>query len=114
MGLIKAIPGSGENRIARQGIMRTRLFDETRIFLNNSNCKWVSIGVKPTSPYGKGDIKNFVVEIYLGGEKTVPMALGGVVGFTQLMRQIREIDFFQNLHPDVSNYFRITFKNTKY
>lgn len=85
------------------------MFSESRIFLNNSGSKWLSIGIKPEPLTFSGlCISNFTTEILLCGEKCFDLALGGLTGVLQLMRQLRKIPFFKHVHTDVSRIFVIS------
>lgn len=104
------------DRAQRQALMRDRIYDESRIHLNNSNVKWMSIGINPTSLGSIGGIKNFSAEIRLMGLKSFGgygdgfrggaglwvFSIGGLTEFLQLMRQIREIDIFRLYSVEVS------------
>lgn len=79
--------------------MRKRLFNASRIYLNNSNTKWLDIGVKPSSNHF-GNISGFTTEVFLDGDKCTRLALGGLIGFKQLVRQIRGTDEFKHLQAD--------------
>lgn len=85
------------------------MFDETRIFLNNSRSKWLSIGIKPEPmKISNAIIKNFVTEVLLCGEKCFDLPLSGVAGLLQLLGQLREIPYFKNDHNEVSSdYFYV-------
>lgn len=94
-GRVNWIPATPVQCFDRQQLMRKRMFSQSRIFLNNSNSKWLDIGVKPSSPKDSEGIKNFTTEVFLDGEKCSRLALGGALGFRQLIRQIRGIQEFQ-------------------
>lgn len=101
------IPVESEQHFDRVQLMRKRLFNTTRIYLNNSNTKWLDIGVKPCSNQA-GKIVTFATEVYLDGDKCSRLALGGIVGFRQLVRQIRGTDEFKHLQEDAYvSYFQI-------
>ena len=98
----KSIPITAKQHFERARLIRKRLFNQSRIYLNNSNSKWLDIGVQPTSYQFDGVIDEFTTEIFLGGEKCNRLALGGIVGFRQLIRQIRQIDEFKLMRGNTS------------
>lgn len=100
---LSSIPCSDAQRAQRLLLSRSRLYAETKVYLNNSNCKWIAIGVSPNQREG-GPIKKFETELFLGGDKSASVPIGGVVGFLQLVRQLRTIGYWQNMFLDVSNY----------
>lgn len=99
---LSSIPCSDVQRTQRLLLSRSRLYTETKVYLNNTNCKWVSVGVAPYQGEG-GPIKKFETELFLGGDKCASVPLGGIVGFLQLVRQLRSIGYWQNMFLDVSN-----------
>lgn len=100
---VNEICGSADQRKQRSLLMRSRLYTETKLYLNNSNTKWLSIGVTPSSREKAGGIKNFFTDLYLGGTNCQTLALGGVSGFKKLCRQLREINYWQNMFPEVNS-----------
>lgn len=93
------IPVNEEKHFDRAKLIHKRLFNTSRIYLNNSNTKWLDIGVKPCSNHF-GNITEFVTEVFLDGDKCSRLALGGLVGFKQLVRQIRGSDDFKQIQGD--------------
>lgn len=96
---LQYIPVTNIQHFDREKLMHKRLFNASRIYLNNSNTKWLDIGVKPTSNH-VGDITSFTTEVFLDGDKCSRLALGGLTGFKQLVRQIRGTDAFEHLQSD--------------
>lgn len=96
------------DRVHRQNLTRDRIYDESRIYLNNSNCKWGS------SLGSLGGIKNFSTDIRIMGLRSFGdgsrggsgagisvFSVGGLTEFLQLMRQLREIDIFRSYCVEV-------------
>lgn len=100
---VTSIPGSDNQRIQRVGMLHTRLYCETKVYLNNTNCKWIAVGVTPNQR-AAGPVTNFETELYIGGDKCASVAIGGVVGFLQLVRQLRTIGYWQNMFLEVSSH----------
>lgn len=96
------ICGSSDQRKQRVLLTRSRLFSETKIYLNNSNSKWVSVGVTPSSREKAGPIKNFYTELYIGGINCQSLSLGGITGFKKFVRQLREIGYWRHMFLEVS------------
>lgn len=80
-------------------ITRNRILLEKRYFLNNSNTKWVSVGVKPDSKLLSVDSRGFYVEVLICGVKMSPMSLGGHDGFLNLCQSLRTLDEFKFAYP---------------
>lgn len=68
---------------------------EMRFYTNNSNSKWISIGVIPSTTILNDDAKGFFMEAYLCGEKVAPLPLGGLHGLAALFNTIRQLPNFQ-------------------
>lgn len=100
---VNEICGSADQRNQRALLIRSRAFSETKVYLNNSNTKWLTVGVTPNSREKAGSIKNFYTELYIGGSNCQTLPLGGITGFKRLVRQLREIGYWQNMYLDVSN-----------
>lgn len=98
---LSSIPCSDVPNVQRSLLSRSRLYSETKVYLNNTNCKWISNGVAPIEREG-GPIKRFETELFLGGDKCASVSLGGVVVFLQLVRQLRIIGYWQNMFSYVS------------
>lgn len=89
----------------RQQRMHYRLYDETTVYLNRSNSKWISIGIAPSS-LEIGSTKSFTLEIRIRGDKTekgfMPaFTIGGLGEFLQLVRQVRNIDRLRSTSLEV-------------
>lgn len=75
---------------------------EKRYFLNQSNTKWISIGIKPLS------LDAFYADVMLHGEKMKPLCLGGIDGFLNLCQILRNFDEFKFAYPGTAgNYEEI-------
>lgn len=66
-----------------------RLLNETRLFINNSSTKWISIGVVPSAKIIEEP--GFKVDVQIGGDKMKPMSLGGLDGYLTLIHNLSEI-----------------------
>lgn len=57
-----------------------QLLKETRVFLNKSNSKWVTIGINPED-------KVFKVDVWIGGDKCMPFKIGedGLTDFISML-----------------------------
>lgn len=83
--------------------MHGRMFDETCIYLNKTNNKWLTIGIAPDAVNNVNEkISGFTSEVYLCGNKCENFKLGGLKGFIQLMRQLRELEYFKSAFLSVS------------
>lgn len=69
------------------------MFYETTLSLNNTNSKWLRIGISPQD-------ETFKENVFLGGDKTPTIQLTAE-GFYQMLYQIRKIDYFKAVHVDV-------------
>lgn len=69
------------------------MFFESNIPLNNTNSKWLKIGVSPRLKFER--------DCYIGGDKSPTINIGQM-GFFSMMSQIREIPYFKAIHTDVS------------
>lgn len=105
---VKMIPCSETQRSQRLLLMHSRLYCETKIYLNNTNCKWIAVGVIP-SQRGTSGITTFETELYIGGDKVASVPLGGVIGFLQLVRQLRTIGYWRNMFSEVNKSYLIAF-----
>lgn len=72
--------------------MKNRSFCEKRVYLNKSNTKWLSIGIKPT--YHLLDTEGFTTEVRLSGTTSSPISLGDLNGLLSLYKVIRTIPYF--------------------
>lgn len=65
-----------------------RMIQETRIFLNKSNSKWIVIGINPEE-------KIFDIDVWLGGDKCTPFKLGEN-GLTDLICMLAGHTYFKD------------------
>lgn len=73
-----------------ESLTKSRLLCEKRYFLNNSNSKWVAIGVIPT---------DFHIEIVIDGTgKSAPLSLN-LINFTSICRAFRSMPEFKYAFP---------------
>lgn len=79
-------------------LIKNRILCERRFFINNSNSKWISIGISPSTPLLDEASSGFIVDVYLGGEKGAPISLGGIEGAAGLFDAIRAIPQFSNMY----------------
>lgn len=63
-----------------ESITHNRIMKERRFFLNNSNTKYLAIGIIPASKILSGDAPGFHIEAFICGEKCSPLPLGGIKG----------------------------------
>lgn len=71
------------------------MMNETRFFANNSNAKWLSIGMVPATKILNDDARGFYFESYLCGDKNSPVPLGGITGLASLFMTIRQLPGFK-------------------
>lgn len=83
-------------------LIKNRLLAEQRFLLNNSNTKWLSIGVFPATKLLNENAPGFYFEALLCGDKSAPIPLGGLPGLNSLFATIRQIPKFSHL-PNVSS-----------
>lgn len=81
-------------------LVKNKILQEKRFFVNNSASKWLSMGVLPKAIiFGN---KGFEFEIFLCGEKSSPLPLGGLAGLMSLFSTIRRIPVFSHVAvPDI-------------
>lgn len=77
-----------------EALTRNRVLGEHRFFCNNSNTKWVSVGIVPATKILNDEAPGFYFEAFVGGDKSGMMALGGISGLNALFSVIREIPKF--------------------
>lgn len=70
----------------------TRLLMEKRLFLNQSNTKWVALGIKPESKLLGEEATGFQFDIAIGGSKMPLMSLGGSNGFLNLCQGLQSFE----------------------
>lgn len=81
---------------------------ERRFYLNASNTKWISIGVKPATKMLAPDAPGFYAEIIMNGQKMSPVCLGGIDGFLTLCQVTRNSNSFKYTYPGTgSDYTQI-------
>lgn len=78
---------------------------EKRFYLSNSNSKWISIGVNPTTPILDEAASGFEVDVYLGGEKG-SISLGGVAGAAALFDSFRKLPQFAPMYTQQKFNFK--------
>lgn len=71
------------------------MFQEKRIFCNNSGSKWLSVGILPKARVFNST--GFQLEIFLCGEKASPLPLGGLPGLMSFFTTIRQIPDFSRV-----------------
>lgn len=103
---VTMIPCSEVQRTQRMLLMRSRLYSETKIYLDNTNCEWIAVGVIPSQRVGSS-ITAFETELHIGGDKCARVSIGGVIGFLQLVRQLRTIGYWQNMFLQVNKTYLI-------
>lgn len=69
---------------------------ENRFYANNSNTKWLSIGVVPATKILNDDARGFFIEAFLCGDKNSPVPLGGASGLAALFHTIRQLPGFRH------------------
>lgn len=80
-------------------LTKNRMLMERRYYLNNSNSKYISMGIVPATKMLDSDARGFHFEAVLAGEKSFPLPLGGLEGMSSLFRAIREIPAFSRVLP---------------
>lgn len=78
----------------RETLCRDRMFKEMKISLNNTNSKWLKIGITPKAEY-------FETAVQISGDKS-PKIMLTLDGFLYMLWQIRAIPYFKGVHTDVS------------
>lgn len=80
-----------------EALIKNRVLGEVRFFCNNSNAKWLSLGVVPATKLLNEDAPGFYFEAFLCGDKNGTLPLGGISGLNALFSVIREIPKFSVL-----------------
>lgn len=76
-------------------LVKNKILQEKRFFVNNSASKWISVGLLPKAViFGA---KGFQLEIFLCGEKSSPLPLSGLPGLLSLFSTIRRIPAFSQV-----------------
>lgn len=78
---------------------------EKRYFLNNSNSKYITIGIKPATKILHEANTGFFVEVAIDGNNMKMMSLGGLDGFMNLCKSLRSFDELKFTYPNTAaNY----------
>lgn len=89
-------------------LIKKRILCEKRFYCNNSNSKWISVGIVPATKLLDESAVGFYLEVSLGGESCEAMPLGGAEGAASLFSTIRQIPEYNKVQP-----FHTQFKNGK-
>lgn len=79
---------------------------EKFFYLNASNCKFITIGIRPASKLFNKDLCGFYVDVVIGGGKMKPMSLGGLDGFLNLCQSLRTLDDFRFIFPQSAGNYK--------
>lgn len=74
-----------------ESLTKNRLLLEKRFYLNNSNTKYLAIGIVPLTKILDKDADGFRIEALLGGQNAPSVPLGGIEGLASLLDAIHEI-----------------------
>lgn len=80
-----------------EALAKGRVLNEKRFFLNNSNSKWLLIGVVPATKILNDEASGFYLETFLCGNNCAPLTLGGIAGLYTLMDTVREIPAYSKM-----------------
>lgn len=80
-----------------ESLTKNRILQEIRFYCNNSNTKWLSIGVVPASKILDESAPGFYLDVQLGGEKCASLPLDGIKGLAGLFSTIREVPAFSKI-----------------
>lgn len=72
---------------------------EKRYYLNQSNSKYITIGICPASKLFNKDNCGFYVDIGIGGNNMKTMSLGGTDGFLNLCQSLRSFEELKFTYP---------------
>lgn len=61
-------------------ITHGRLLLEKKFYLNQSNSKYITVGIKPATKFLNKDNTGFYVDVLISGKNIKPVSLGGVDG----------------------------------
>lgn len=78
-------------------LIKNRILCEKRFYLSNSNSKWLSVGVTPSTKILDEDARGFQTEIFLCGEKG-NISLGGIDGAAALFKTFRAMAHFAPMY----------------
>lgn len=87
-------------------LTKKRSLCEKRFFCNNSNGKWLSVGIVPAAKLLDETAPGFYVEVILdgNGERCMSLPLGGIEGAVSLFATIRQIPEFNKVQPFHTNF----------
>lgn len=71
-------------------LTKNRILCERRFYINNSNSKWLLMGVIPATNILDETAEGFYVEVLLCGDKHAPIPLGGVEGIAAVIKGFRD------------------------
>lgn len=80
-------------------LTHNRILCEQRFFITNTNGKWITLGIIPSSKLLGEDAAGFHFETFLCGEGKPSLPLGGIEGIASLLSTIREIPEFTKVVP---------------
>lgn len=72
------------NNNPAEPVLKNRLMMERRFYLNKSNSKWVTVGLKPAFNAFDGREK-FTAELIIGGNDSVNFPVYGLSGFRTIL-----------------------------
>lgn len=82
---------------------------EKNFYLNQSNCKWITIGIQPATKLINKDYTGFYVDVAICGKSMKPMSLGGIDGFMNLCQSLRSFEELKFTYPmAAANYSEIS------
>lgn len=82
-----------------------RLLMEKNFYLNQSNSKYITIGIKPASKLHNNTNMGFYVDVNIGGKTMKPMSLGGIDGFLNLCQSLRSFDELKFTYPQFASSY---------
>lgn len=91
-------------------LIKNRILCEKRFYLSNSNSKWLSIGVVPTTKILDETAPGFTMDVFLGGEKGT-ISLGGIEGAAALFKAFRSMPQFGPMYTQQQFTFNGTVGN---
>lgn len=81
-----------------EALTKNRILEEKRFYINNSNTKFISMGIVPATKILSHEARGFYFEVFLGGDKCASMPLGGLPGLITLLSTIKDIPVFSNMN----------------